>query len=123
MSRKGPLVVGRGWQKQSRRRRSRGRVERFRENVGAMRVGLGLVETWPPGEMASRLTTNQEIAGSTPAVVISKEALTEVRHFYVTNFKKKDPKGCLFGLFFLVGQHKENRYFESILRGLGTNCK
>ena len=24
----------------------------------------------PPGEMASRLTTNQEIAGSTPAVVI-----------------------------------------------------
>ena len=27
--------------------------------------------TWPPGEMASRLTTNQEIAGSTPAVVIS----------------------------------------------------
>ena len=25
----------------------------------------------PPGEMASRLTTNQEIAGSTPAVVIS----------------------------------------------------
>ena len=25
---------------------------------------------WPPGEMASRLTTNQEIAGSTPAVVI-----------------------------------------------------
>ena len=82
-----------------------------------------LTSTWPPGEMASRLTTNQEIAGSTPAVVISKEALTEVRHFYVTNFKKKDSKGCLFGLFFLVGQHKENRYFESILRGLGTNCK
>ena len=26
--------------------------------------------SWPPGEMASRLTTNQEIAGSTPAVVI-----------------------------------------------------
>ena len=26
----------------------------------------------PPGEMASRLTTNQEIAGSTPAVVIWK---------------------------------------------------
>ena len=27
---------------------------------------------WPPGVMATRLTTNQEIAGSTPAVVNAK---------------------------------------------------
>ena len=31
--------------------------------------------TRPPGEMASRLTTNQEIAGSIPAVVIHIFAL------------------------------------------------
>ncbi len=39
----------------------------------------------PPGEMASRLTTicrNQEIAGSTPAVVIGKPfSLNELRVF------------------------------------------
>ena len=34
--------------------------------------------TWPPGEMASRLTTNQEIAGSTPAVVITFEGVCMV---------------------------------------------
>ena len=27
---------------------------------------------WPPGVMATRLTTNQEIAGSTPAVVTGR---------------------------------------------------
>ena len=30
---------------------------------------LFILRQRPPGEMASRLTTNQEIAGSTPAVV------------------------------------------------------
>ena len=34
------------------------------------RCTFALLCVWPPGEMASRLTTNQEIAGSTPAVVI-----------------------------------------------------
>ena len=32
-------------------------------------LGQIAILPWPPGEMASRLTTNQEIAGSTPAVV------------------------------------------------------
>jgi hypothetical protein len=46
--------------------------------LGGLRLRLAVTNMWsvlkitprPPGEMASRLTTNQEIAGSTPAVVI-----------------------------------------------------
>ena len=37
---------------------------------GKLYVPISSPHLWPPGEMASRLTTNQEIAGSTPAVVI-----------------------------------------------------
>ncbi len=32
--------------------------------------GEDKIASWPRGEMASRLTTNQEIPGSTPGVVI-----------------------------------------------------
>ena len=38
----------------------------------------------PPGEMASRLTTNQEIAGSTPAVVMGVYRFLQL--LFVYNF-------------------------------------
>ena len=44
----------------------------------------------PPGEMASRLTTNQEIAGSTPAVVIA--FLSEILLFILATNDFRPPK-------------------------------
>ena len=41
-----------------------------------------LPDSRPPGEMASRLTTNQEIAGSTPAVVIIFFHLKKIIMYY-----------------------------------------
>ena len=63
------------------------------------------VIVWPPGEMASRLTTNQEIAGSTPAVVMWKYG-DQTSHFAPdmndTDFRKQQNRPHSFAAWFTI---------------------
>ena len=60
--------------------------------------------SWPPGEMASRLTTNQEIAGSTPAVVTA-----HVSHwfFHLFNFNQLSVQDLMFNIYIYFKKKKD----------------